>query len=170
MARSRLVLAVVGGLFVHCFGLWFLSMPDGGASAAPGSAPPLATGRIDGSFPGPIGLQLYSLRNQLARDVPGTLNLVKGFGFRQVELAGTYGSPRQVRAQLDSRGLKQQRTFPFERLSTDVEESRATRRSGWTTSAAPGFRMTTRSPSTRRRAARQSPSFKRLARRWRSTV
>ena len=38
-----------------------------------------------------IGLQLYSLRNQFAKDVPGTLKQVQKFGIRQVELAGTYG-------------------------------------------------------------------------------
>ncbi len=38
-----------------------------------------------------IGLQLYSLRNQFAKDVPGTMAKVKGWGIREVELGGTYG-------------------------------------------------------------------------------
>src|ERR1700733_14870851 len=37
-----------------------------------------------------IGLQLYSLRNQLAKDVPGTLDEIKSWGITNVELAGTY--------------------------------------------------------------------------------
>jgi sugar phosphate isomerase/epimerase len=37
------------------------------------------------------GLQLYSLRNQFAKDVPGTMAKVKAMGFRDVELAGTLG-------------------------------------------------------------------------------
>ncbi len=37
------------------------------------------------------GLQLYSLRNQFAQDVPGTMAKVKEMGFRNVEMAGTYG-------------------------------------------------------------------------------
>ena len=43
------------------------------------------------SFKGPLGLQLYSLRDEFKKDVPATLAKVHGFGFRTVELAGTYG-------------------------------------------------------------------------------
>jgi len=43
------------------------------------------------SFKGPLGLQLYSLREQFKKDVPGTLAKVKELGFTDVELAGTYG-------------------------------------------------------------------------------
>lgn len=53
------------------------------------------------SFTGPLGLQLYSLREQFAKDVPGTVKLVRDFGFRDVELAGTYGMvPEELRALL----------------------------------------------------------------------
>lgn len=38
-----------------------------------------------------IGLELYSLRNQFVKDVPGTMAKVKSMGIKQVELAGTYG-------------------------------------------------------------------------------
>jgi sugar phosphate isomerase/epimerase len=37
------------------------------------------------------GLQLYSLRNQFAKDAPGTMEKVKAWGFRDVEMAGTFG-------------------------------------------------------------------------------
>ena len=58
------------------------------------------------SFKGPIGLQLYSLRSQFAKDVPGTLDLVKSMGFQYVELAGTYNiAPDKFRQMLDERGL-----------------------------------------------------------------
>src|SRR6267142_2425871 len=33
-------------------------------------------------FKGPVGLQLYSLRAQFGKDVPGTLDIVKGFGIK----------------------------------------------------------------------------------------
>src|SRR5512141_901937 len=60
-----------------------------------------------GSFSGPIGLQLYSLRDHFSKDVPGTLDKVRGFGIKNVELAGTYNlTPDQFRAELDKRGLK----------------------------------------------------------------
>jgi len=38
-----------------------------------------------------IGLQLYSLRDQFAKDVPGTMAKVRKMGIKEVELAGTYG-------------------------------------------------------------------------------
>jgi len=57
-------------------------------------------------FKGPVGLQLYSLRAQFGKDVPGTLDIVKGFGIKYVELAGTYKvAPEEFKAQLVARGL-----------------------------------------------------------------
>ena len=48
------------------------------------------------SFKGPLGLQLYSLRADFAKDVPGTLQRVRTFGFQYAELAGTYNlAPEQ---------------------------------------------------------------------------
>lgn len=38
-----------------------------------------------------IGLQLYSLRDQFAKDVPGTLAKVKNMGIREIECSGSYG-------------------------------------------------------------------------------
>jgi sugar phosphate isomerase/epimerase len=75
------------------------------------------------SFKGPVGLQLYSLRDQFKQDVPGTLDKVKGFGFELVELAGTYGlSPETFTQQLAARGLKPIAAhFPYERYRDDAE-------------------------------------------------
>ena len=42
------------------------------------------------SFKGPIGLQLYSLREQFAKDVPATIDQTRSMGFEYVELAGAY--------------------------------------------------------------------------------
>jgi sugar phosphate isomerase/epimerase len=54
-----------------------------------------------------MGLQLYSLRNQFAKDVPGTMAEIKGWGIENVELAGTCGlSTEQFKAQLDAHGLR----------------------------------------------------------------
>jgi sugar phosphate isomerase/epimerase len=59
------------------------------------------------SFKGPVGLQLYSLRDTFARHVSLGLQMTRGFGFREVELAGTYGMEIQAfRAALDRAGLK----------------------------------------------------------------
>ncbi len=70
-----------------------------------------------------IGLQLYSLRDQLAADVPGTLDKVKSWGISNVELAGTYNlTPEQFKAQLDARGLHAiSEHFAYDRLRDDVE-------------------------------------------------
>jgi sugar phosphate isomerase/epimerase len=48
---------------------------------------------IGPSFKGPLGLQLYSLRDSFRTNVPGTLRKVRDFGFTRAELAGTYGRP-----------------------------------------------------------------------------
>ncbi|MBK9140483.1 MAG: sugar phosphate isomerase/epimerase [Verrucomicrobia bacterium] len=62
---------------------------------------------IGPSFKGPLGLQLYSLRDSFKADVPGTLRKVRDFGFRNAELAGTYGLPPAVfRGMLAQHGIK----------------------------------------------------------------
>jgi sugar phosphate isomerase/epimerase len=74
-------------------------------------------------FKGPVGLQLYSLRADFAKDVPGTLKLVRDLGFKQVELAGTYKlTPADFKKQLDANKLKAIAAhFPFEKLRDDPE-------------------------------------------------
>jgi sugar phosphate isomerase/epimerase len=55
----------------------------------------------------PIGLQLYSIREDCARDLPGTLKAVAGMGYAGVEFAGYYGhSAQDIRKWLDDLGLK----------------------------------------------------------------
>ncbi|MEP6736456.1 MAG: sugar phosphate isomerase/epimerase [Chryseolinea sp.] len=40
-----------------------------------------------------VGLELYSLRNQFAKDAPGTMAKVKQMGIKEVEISETYGLP-----------------------------------------------------------------------------
>jgi sugar phosphate isomerase/epimerase len=56
----------------------------------------------------PVGLQLYTLRDQLAQDFSGTLDAVAAAGIREVELAGEYGGldGSSLRAALAERGLQ----------------------------------------------------------------
>ena len=70
-----------------------------------------------------IGLQLYSLRNQMMANVPGTLAEVKSWGITNVELAGTYNlTPEQFKGQLDANGLNAfSGHFPYDRLRDDPE-------------------------------------------------
>jgi sugar phosphate isomerase/epimerase len=75
------------------------------------------------SFKGPVGLQLYSLRADFAKDVPASLKKTKDFGFELVELAGTYNlAPAKFKEMLDSHSLKPiAGHFPYERYREDVE-------------------------------------------------
>jgi sugar phosphate isomerase/epimerase len=77
------------------------------------------------SFKGPIGLQLYSLRDQFKKDVPGTLDEVKRFGIRYAELAGTYGmSNDKFKAELSSRGITPIAAhFSYEQYRDDPEKA-----------------------------------------------
>jgi sugar phosphate isomerase/epimerase len=72
-----------------------------------GSRPTTAGAGTSQSFRGPVGMQLYSLRDIFAKNVPLGLQMTRGFGFQEVELAGTYGlDPAAFRAQLLAAGLK----------------------------------------------------------------
>ncbi|MGC3959817.1 MAG: sugar phosphate isomerase/epimerase [Verrucomicrobiota bacterium] len=87
-----------------------------------GCSAPKAAGTGD-SFTGPLGIQLYSLRDEFKKDVPATLAKVHAFGFRTVELAGTYGkSPAEFTALLAANDLKAVAGhFSFERFRDDPE-------------------------------------------------
>ncbi|HZT40649.1 MAG TPA: sugar phosphate isomerase/epimerase [Chthonomonadaceae bacterium] len=55
----------------------------------------------------PIGLQLYSVREDAKRDLPGVLAAVSKMGYEGVEFAGYYGhSAEDIRRMLDDNGLK----------------------------------------------------------------
>ncbi|MEH1029395.1 sugar phosphate isomerase/epimerase family protein [Micromonospora profundi] len=54
-----------------------------------------------------ISIQLYTLRDQLAADLPGTLTALRRIGYRRVEHAGFVGrTAAQFRAALDAAGLR----------------------------------------------------------------
>ncbi|MFM9910541.1 MAG: hypothetical protein ACKVOW_14410, partial [Chitinophagaceae bacterium] len=40
-----------------------------------------------------IGVQLYSFRNQIPKDIPGVLSTISKMGIKEVEGGGTYGMP-----------------------------------------------------------------------------
>jgi sugar phosphate isomerase/epimerase len=55
----------------------------------------------------PIGLQLYAVRAECAKDFPGTLSALAEMGYAGVEFAGYYGrTATLLRRMLDERGLK----------------------------------------------------------------
>lgn len=76
-----------------------------------------------GSFKSDPGLQLYSLRDDFKKDVPGTLKKVQEYGVRLVELAGTYDlAPAKFREMLMVQGLQPvSGHFPYDRFRDDPE-------------------------------------------------
>ena len=78
--------------------------------SARGAAAPAANtdaGQAFKAFGDTLGLQLYSLRHQMEKDVPGTLELVREWGFTEVETAGYYGrTATAFAAELKRAGLK----------------------------------------------------------------
>jgi sugar phosphate isomerase/epimerase len=69
----------------------------------------------------PVGLQLYSVREQCTADLPGTLAAVSKIGYRAVEYAGYYGrSAKDLRKLLDDNGLVACGTHtPYESVQGD---------------------------------------------------
>src|SRR6478609_448549 len=54
-----------------------------------------------------FGIQLYSLRNEMPKDVPGTLAKIKQWGIKEVEGGGTYGlSIEEFKKLLQANNLK----------------------------------------------------------------
>jgi sugar phosphate isomerase/epimerase len=82
------------------------------------------TGGADGALvPGPLGVQLYTVRTLLDDDVPGTLQAVADVGYTEVELAGLHGlTAERMREHLDAAGLSAPSShIPVERLRADLE-------------------------------------------------
>ena len=77
---------------------------------------------VETALGGPVGLQLYSLREQLKKDVPGTLAKVPPLGIREVEAAGLWGqTAAEHRGALDKAGLRCQAShMGLDRLRDDL--------------------------------------------------
>ncbi len=55
----------------------------------------------------PIALQLYSIREDCAKDLSGCLKAVAKMGYEGVDFAGYYGyDAKEIRKMLDDNGLK----------------------------------------------------------------
>jgi sugar phosphate isomerase/epimerase len=72
---------------------------------------------------GPVGLQLWSLREYLPKDLKGVLTKVRAMGFREVEGAGLWHhTVADMRGALDAAGLRcQSAHMGFERLRDDLK-------------------------------------------------
>ena len=79
----------------------------GGSALRPSRARAADRPEIKTALGGPLGLQLWSLRDALPKDLPGTLATVHAMGFREVEGAGLWGkTAAELRAALDLAGLR----------------------------------------------------------------
>jgi len=71
-----------------------------------------------------VGLQLYTVRDLMKADLPGTLRKVARIGYKEVEFAGYYGrSPAQIKALLKQNGL----TSPSSHIGLDILEKDSVR-------------------------------------------
>jgi len=88
----------------------FLTRVAAGAGALavrPAGAASLDAPEIKTALNGPVGLQLWSLRASLPKDLDGSLAKVRAMGFREVEGAGLWGrTANELRASLDTAGLR----------------------------------------------------------------
>jgi sugar phosphate isomerase/epimerase len=100
----------------------FLSVVGAGLVASP-VARVAPQDEIKTSLNGPVGLQLWSLRQYLPKDLQGVLTKVRALGFREVEGAGLWKhTAEEMRAALDAAGLRcQSAHMTFERLRDDAK-------------------------------------------------
>jgi sugar phosphate isomerase/epimerase len=88
-----------------------------GSLAGAGACAPKKTDQT--KLPGPLGVQLYTLRTEMERDVAATLARVAEIGYGEVEFAGYFGhSPSEIRRFLADAGLR----APSAHLAFDLVE------------------------------------------------
>lgn len=72
-----------------------------------------------------VGVQLYTVRREMAKDFEGTLQQIAAIGYKEVEFAGYYNrSPREVKAVLDRYGLASPAAhIPVKSLREELEQT-----------------------------------------------
>ena len=101
----------------------FLQAVAAGAASLPFAArQPILTPRRNTISPVFSGSELYTLRHLMAKDVPGTLKLVKDWGFEDVEGGGLPGkTAAEFKALLGQYGLRMQSMLTgYEKLRDDL--------------------------------------------------
>jgi len=101
-----------------------------GASGAAGTAGTTATGGGTAAATPPlasqIGIQLYTVRDRMEGDMPGTLKTLADIGYRELEFAGYYQyeeNPKALRALLDGYGLTAPSTHaPLDQLRSSLPQ------------------------------------------------
>ncbi len=95
----------------------------GAASALYASTLALARPALASPLGLPLGLQLYSVREQLPKDYSGVLHKLAALGYREVEAAGFYDhSPLEVKQTMTSAGLRcVSGHYPWPKLSENLD-------------------------------------------------
>ena len=95
------------------------------AHAAEAPTGPLTLGR-------PIGLQIYTVREAVAKDLPGTLRALADIGYREVELAGMpTGSAKELRKLLSDSAWRRRACTRAWRICRQGCRSASTTRRRW---------------------------------------
>lgn len=119
----RSFLAALGGVALAASGISALACATSPAKASgstsAGTSPDVSSGA--GVSLGPIGVQLYTVRDEMKRDVAATLARIARIGYKEVEFAGYFDrSPAEIRALLVANGLTAPSAhIPLEILSSD---------------------------------------------------
>jgi sugar phosphate isomerase/epimerase len=87
MTSRRSFLQLLGAGLITPLAMQVEARQRSGAGSAPGAK----AVQLFAGLGGVLGLQLYSLRTQMEKDVPGTLKLVWDWGLSEVETAGYFG-------------------------------------------------------------------------------
>jgi len=94
----------------------------GAGAGASGAASASTAGEgtaVAGGAISPVGVQLYTVREEMAKGVEATLERVAEIGYREVEFAGYYDhSPAELRAMLERTGL----TSPASHVAPNFDE------------------------------------------------
>ncbi len=100
-----------------------MGLAPGLGAGAGGSRRPGATDAAAERIAGDLGLQLYTVRGEMASDVPATLARVAEIGYREVEFAGYFGHPpSRVRELLAANGLRAPSThIDLAALTEDID-------------------------------------------------
>lgn len=112
-------------------------------SGQAGAAPAAKAVQLFARFGGILGLQLYSLRYQMEKDVPGTLEMVRDWGLSEVETAGYYGRSAAAfaeelnRANLTAKSMHASYELLRDHLKQVVADAKALRASYVTTAWIP---------------------------------
>ena len=106
----RSFLTTLGGAALAAGGMGIFgcaTRPNGSATSGESSRASGASASGGGAAIAPIGLQLYTVRDEMKRDMAATLAHVARIGYKEVEFAGYFDrTPEQVRAMLDANGLR----------------------------------------------------------------